>query len=213
MRKLKHTILYILVLLTFNGCLDVKFNGTDASIEKMMVTMSEKERMLFFKDIILVIEVIGENKTMGYNVEDIKNEAQKIREFSKDGNIKFLKNKITEMQRNNQKVTYLHINTGFISNSREGYIYNKKYSINDLKSIISHNGDIEKYAYIQEAKIGFIKGCLKTKGFISNTCECVWSELISKFNIEGLKMNGLKPTKEFTTFLNNSSVACFNKNQ
>ena len=119
-----------------SGCGDPSFDPNDPNtLIEMMDGMSLQEQTSFIADAQLVSNALGgEYRLDGMTVEDIKAEAKHAREFLQEKNIKFLTSYIDEMEKNGIKSTRLHINSnGVISRIKPGFVYNKEYSIANLK--------------------------------------------------------------------------------
>lgn len=204
----------ILILFILAGCGDKKFDGTQNSVEFMMNDMTHEEQVKFIKDFELVSYVLnGEKKLIGYNVEDIKNEAINIKKFANNKNIKFLEEKIIQMQSNREESTYLHINYGVISSPKHGYIYSEEYSTDDLKDILVLKGDLEDHQLKKKEKNGFFHGCLKIDGITAAICECIWTDLITNYSNKELAEYSINPTENMNSFLRKSATNCLNKVQ
>lgn len=214
MSKIKSSLLALILIMVFSGCGDNKFDGSENSITEMMKDMPSGEKVQFIKDFELVAYASrGEKNLVGFNVEDLKNEALKVRKFAKNKNVKFLKEKIDQMKSKGDQTTYLHINYGIISNPKQGYNYKNTYSINDLEDILLLKGDYEDYEFTREEKRGFIKGCLQTSGIITPTCECIWTNLSTKYSSKDRMKYSMNPTVEYTDFMKTTALSCFKKIQ
>ncbi len=207
--------LFMLIIM-FSGCGDKKFDGTETSLYSMIDGLSMNEQTQFILDFEFVANIHGgEKKLIGFSLKDINNEAVRIKEVIKNKNIDFLKEKILQMQNENQQSTYLDIKYGLISNPKMGYIYGDKYEINDLKIILELKGDVEDYKIKNQQKGDFFKGCLGTSNIensvANNACECIWTSLITKYTNKELNSYSMNPTDEYMQFFKDNATNCLNK--
>lgn len=116
------------------------FDGSEKSLSKMMFTLPINEQADFFKDFELVYEALGgENKLIGFTVEDIRAEASNIKKWLNEQNILFLEGYIKKLSNSKQSNTYLHIsNAGRMYEPQVGYVYKEIYSIDELKIILEN---------------------------------------------------------------------------
>ncbi|MCT7532400.1 hypothetical protein N5U22_03215 [Aliarcobacter cryaerophilus] len=160
------------------------FDGTEESIERMMKIMPPSQKIEFFKDFDLVSDAYYnfEYKLIGFSKDDIKSEAIKIRKYIATENIKFLNKYIEKLQKNNVYKSYLHFSKhGDISAPRQGHIYDKEFTIDEMKDIVKYKGDYNSYKYIQEFKEGFFRTCK------DNLCDCTFEKMVEKYPVEDIK--------------------------
>ncbi len=184
------------------------FDGTEESIERMMKIMPPSQKIEFFKDFDLVSDAYYnfEYKLIGFSKDDIKSEAIKIRKYIATENIKFLNKYIEKLQQNNVYKSYLHFSKrGDISAPRQGHIYDKEFTIDEMKDIIvKYKGDYNSYKYIQEFKEGFFRTCKH------NLCNCAFEKMVEKYSGEDIKNFEKLSDKEMSNIFSDLVNSCKN---
>ncbi|SER76295.1 hypothetical protein [Giesbergeria anulus] len=136
----KNIIALLVVSLAIVGCGKTTFNSEDPnSVINMTKGMSSSEAISFIGDAEIAGAALGgQYKLNGYSVDEIVFEAKKAKDFRDKKNILFLKEKINFMRKNSINTVNIHIsNLGFMNEPREGYIYKKDYSAEDLEKQLS----------------------------------------------------------------------------
>ncbi|QKF59140.1 hypothetical protein [Aliarcobacter lanthieri] len=183
------------------------YDGTDKSIERMLklVPLSQKTEFINNFDLVLANYYRKEFELDGFNVDEIRNEAIKIKRNIANNNIKFLNKYIEYLQNNNKKDSYLDFSEyGVISAPKQGYIYSKKFSIKEMKDIIKHKGDYQFYKYMLEYKIGFFEVCKY------ELCQCVFDEIIKRYSLREIRDFEKLSDKEMSKILLDLVNSCKN---
>jgi hypothetical protein len=202
-------VIFILILtLLFTGCGEKNFNGNANSIEDMISSLPIKEQAKFLNDFELLSYAIGEDKLIGYTIDEIKQEALNIKDFTGKKNIKFLKAEILKMKSKNLKYISLHLKHGMFSSPRAGFIYRKQYSANDLEGIINSNGSLEEYEYKQKFMKDYKLGCLKQKNATNEICECIGNSFYTHFGYKHFANTEVEMTDKYKEVLTDASRKC-----
>lgn len=183
-RVFKFISIIVIVLFLFKTFYSVMFifSGTEKSLERMLITLSNEEKTEFINNFELISDVLDEDKMIGLNVNQIKKLANTVRSNIAKKNVNFLTSYIEYLKQSNKNSSYLNIsNTGQISAPKVGYNYKKEYSISDMEYMLKANGDYSSYKYIMEYKQGFLENCQQ------EICECVFEKFISKYSVKEIQ--------------------------
>jgi hypothetical protein len=115
------------------------FDGTEESFNFIILMLPIDKQIEFINDFELLANFVdGEHKLIGLKREDISKEAFRVKVWVVEQNIIFLKSYIEELKESNIKSTYLNINNvGRINRPIKGFVYQKRYTIEDLQQILN----------------------------------------------------------------------------
>lgn len=115
------------------------FDGTEESLNLIILMLPMDKQIEFINDFELLANFVdGEYKLIGLKREDISKEAFRVKVWVVEQNIIFLKSYIEELKESNIKSTYLNINNvGRINRPIKGFVYQKRYTIEDLQQILN----------------------------------------------------------------------------
>ena len=215
---MKAIIISMVIMLSFIGCGDKEFDGSEDVLNSMIDSLPVEEQVNFIKNLeTLVFVAGGENSLMGMTLEDMRSQIRKIH----NSNLEFLQKKLNYLTENQkEKVRMLNLNgaltqpkgndiveSDYISTPKSRY-FGEYYTANELKSMIASNGNLVDYEDKNREQAGFVSGCLKNKNVTKVLCECLWNKLATQYAYKEIQNNYQKPTEAFNTFLTVSSQQC-----
>lgn len=213
MKKTLVTLIFMACTLFLSGCEEkagyATFDVNDpSSFDEMAQNLTRDEIGNLVKNMELISHAYqSEKKLHGMSLEQITQEASNIKEWLKKQNQEFLESYITKLQNAHKTEAYLHITKhSRLYEPKEGYVYDRSYSIDELQEIVKYGGDFEAYSTMQEFASGFFQSCLQSTN--ETNCRCILNKLSTQYNYEALKGFAQTPTQEYNDFLKNSALAC-----
>lgn len=209
---MKSLILFLFIIFSLLGCSDKKFDGTEKSLKNLMNNMTLEEQAEFIYNFnMLTFGGIGEQKLVGFTLEDIQYSIDNIH----NSNLKYLTKLIKEMEDKNISNSPILIKYGIFGNPKKAYnphdvtIATKE----EIKAMISSNGDIFDYNVKIKEKDRFIEQCKGKNNDAIPVCECIWSKIIITYSNEQMIANVQKPNEAFNNFINQTGKNCINNLQ